>query len=109
MTKTDETNCQHPADQGITLLMTCPDCGAKCSGTQVGDDDLCYDERCPLHAMEGELPIAAEDAAPDCWLCGALLGADERKVCGACQRSRGSLSVAEAHALIEGEANARGG
>lgn len=48
--------CQHPADraESSSLLRTCPDCGAECSGVGVsGDDDLCYDERCPLHAMEG--------------------------------------------------------
>lgn len=59
------TRCNHPADNATneTLLMECPDCGAECSGTQVSDDprydQLCYDERCPLHATAGALPAAA--------------------------------------------------
>ena len=52
--------CQHPAkstDTPITLprvvlLLVCPDCGAECSRHSIGDDDLCYDDRCPLHADE---------------------------------------------------------
>lgn len=51
------TTCSHPADKAstTTLLMACPDCGAECSGDQVGDDDLCYDQACPLHVMAGEI------------------------------------------------------
>jgi len=47
--------CQHPADKASfeTLLLRCPDCGAECSETSIGDDRLCYDEACPLHAMAG--------------------------------------------------------
>jgi hypothetical protein len=49
--------CEHPADkaQTDTLLMTCPDCGAECSGTQIGADRLCYDQHCPLHVMAGHV------------------------------------------------------
>lgn len=44
--------CQHPADRAEgSLLLECPDCGARCSETSIGDDRLCYDERCPLHAV----------------------------------------------------------
>lgn len=45
--------CQHPADRRSRdmLLLRCPDCGAECSETQIGDDQLCYDEHCPLHVM----------------------------------------------------------
>lgn len=51
------TTCTHPADKARaeTLLMTCPDCGAECSGTRIGDDQLCYDQACPLHVMAGEI------------------------------------------------------
>lgn len=46
--------CQHPEDgPAAELLTVCPDCGARCSETQVGDDGLCYDQRCPLHVMAG--------------------------------------------------------
>lgn len=47
--------CQHPADMnsGATLLHECPDCGAECSRTDIGDDLLCYDEACPLHVLAG--------------------------------------------------------
>jgi hypothetical protein len=44
------TTCQHATE---TLLRKCPYCDVTCSETQIGDDQLCYDERCPLHAMEG--------------------------------------------------------
>jgi hypothetical protein len=56
------TTCQHPADKlsTETLLRTCPDCGAECSGAEIGDDQLCYDERCPLHAMEGAPPVPSD-------------------------------------------------
>jgi hypothetical protein len=49
--------CQHPADAMSTdaLLTECPDCGAQCSGTSIGDDQLCYDDECPLHARAGVL------------------------------------------------------
>lgn len=54
------TGCQHPADKDSTeaLLHRCPDCGAECSETSIGDDDLCYDEACPLHALAGPVPRA---------------------------------------------------
>jgi hypothetical protein len=60
------TTCQHPAAQihSNALLMTCPDCGAECSGDQVGDDALCYDQACPLHVMAGEILTEAE-SLPD--------------------------------------------
>jgi len=47
--------CQHPADNSSSteLLLVCPDCGARCSDTQIGDDQLCYDAACPLHVMAG--------------------------------------------------------
>ena len=50
--------CHHPADsrQAPTLLLTCPDCGAECSRTQVGEDQLCYDQSCPLHVLAGGGP-----------------------------------------------------
>jgi len=69
------TGCQHPADKAstATLLRTCPDCGAECSGTSIGDDDLCYDERCPLHVMAGppivEYSVNARDSeTPAPWM-----------------------------------------
>jgi len=62
------TRCQHPTDRDHTesLLTRCPDCGAECSRSQIGDDGLCYDERCSLHAFEG--------LAEDCVYCGAGMG-----------------------------------
>ena len=52
------TTCTHPADKASTegLLLTCPDCDAECSEYSIGDDGLCYDLECPLHAREGEVP-----------------------------------------------------
>lgn len=49
--------CGHPSDNAecTDLLMVCRDCGAECSGTDVGDDALCYDEACPLHVFAGEI------------------------------------------------------
>lgn len=34
---------------GETLPLECKKCGAKCSGKEVDDDNLCYDEKCALH------------------------------------------------------------
>jgi hypothetical protein len=47
--------CQHTDDNAANreLLRECPQCGARCSETQIGDDDLCYDENCPLHTLAG--------------------------------------------------------
>lgn len=48
------TTCRHPADnhENSSMLLTkCPDCGEECSETQIGEDRLCYDEWCPLHAV----------------------------------------------------------
>ena len=55
--------CQHPADKASseTLLLRCPDCGAQCSETDIGEDQLCYDGACPLHALAG--PTEAETEA----------------------------------------------
>lgn len=54
----DDGDCVHPAEKASTeLLLVCPDCGAKCSGTAISDDDgLCYDGQCPLHVFAGTLP-----------------------------------------------------
>ena len=61
VTVTLRKGCSHPADsvESETLLMECPDCHAECSGDQVGDDQLCYDNECPLHRCDGLM--AAEE------------------------------------------------
>lgn len=61
-----KTKCQHPADNASTetLLLRCPDCGAECSQTQIGEDRLCYDETCPLHARSGLTHESDADCAP---------------------------------------------
>jgi hypothetical protein len=56
-TETQIRACWHPADAASlnnqTLLLACPDCGAKCSRTSIGDDMLCHDGACPLHVLAG--------------------------------------------------------
>lgn len=49
--------CQHPRDNAdrTDLLLLCPDCGARCTETEIGDDQLCYDDSCPLHVFAGTL------------------------------------------------------
>lgn len=61
------TTCDHPADNVLTstILMECPDCGAKCSGTSIGDDRLCYDAGCPLHVGQGNFGSLREYKTSD--------------------------------------------
>lgn len=53
--------CQHPETliPKDTLELRCNVCGAECSQSHIGDDNLCYDEACPLHALAGPARNAA--------------------------------------------------
>jgi hypothetical protein len=70
-------HCEHPSDRADVsaevaagqrryqgLLMECPDCGAECSGTHIGDDRLCYDEQCPLHQVAGVRRVGRGKPSP---------------------------------------------
>jgi hypothetical protein len=96
--ETTMTTCNHPANAKHTdaLLMTCPDCGAECSGSQVGDDRLCYDDACPLHVLAGKHLLAGRRPVND-YQTGAELDGDASETLAARSAEAGDTGAVPAY------------